>query len=207
LTPDILVPVGNGTYHEIPFDVPIAYGISSINTKNSNKISLAIFPSKRGPARSCVISTHPDHEVWQITSGQEMREWFAKTFPRFNFMDDSLVEEDEWERFAQSEGVRFPPCQVCGALYTSNTGTNSGIVLVGDAAHATPPDLAEGVNCALGDVAALDDALAKHKGDVDSALADFERIRLPEVNTCLCGGLFFATLACLRRISNHAPLS
>jgi 2-polyprenyl-6-methoxyphenol hydroxylase-like FAD-dependent oxidoreductase len=115
-----------------------------------------------------------------------MRDWFVSAFPRFNFMDESIVQADEWDRFAESEGTRFPPCQLCPAMYTSNG--QSAIVLVGDAVHSFPPDVGEGINCALGDVAALDDAMENNKDDLEAALEEYERVRLPEVrNPCTIG--------------------
>ena len=108
-----------------------------------------------------------------------MKDWFASGFPRFNFQDESLVQADEWERFARSEGIRFPECKLCPAMYTSNK--DSAVILVRDAVHSFPPDLGEGVNCALADVAALDDALGNNQGNLEGGLEEFERARLPEV--------------------------
>eukprot|EP00277_Geminigera_cryophila_P038693 CAMPEP_0173106988 /NCGR_PEP_ID=MMETSP1102-20130122/41456_1 /TAXON_ID=49646 /ORGANISM="Geminigera sp., Strain Caron Lab Isolate" /LENGTH=223 /DNA_ID=CAMNT_0014004385 /DNA_START=168 /DNA_END=840 /DNA_ORIENTATION=- len=69
-------------------------------------------------------------------------------------------DEEELERFAKSTGGRFPLPQTTkgGAMWT-NKPSNVGVVLLGDALHAFPPDLGQGVNSALKDVSLLGDGL------------------------------------------------
>jgi 2-polyprenyl-6-methoxyphenol hydroxylase-like FAD-dependent oxidoreductase len=79
----------------------------------------------------------------------------------------------------------------CARPCTTSTSKESAVVLLGDAVHANPPDMGEDVNAALGDVAALSDALERNDdnnnaqdGDsrtLDVALEEFESERLPEV--------------------------
>jgi kynurenine 3-monooxygenase len=84
--------------------------------------------------------------------------------PRLDWDDDA-----EWERFATAKGTTFPYCQRSnGGLAvhsesaksnTNNSNNDWGVVLVGDAAHAFPPDIGQGINAGLQDVVALDRAL------------------------------------------------
>jgi kynurenine 3-monooxygenase len=74
------------------------------------------------------------------------------------------VDDVEWERFAKAKGTTFPYCQRSNGglavhLSKDSTSTTCGVVLVGDAAHAFPPDIGQGINAGLQDVVALDRAL------------------------------------------------
>ena len=59
-------------------------------------------------------------------------------------------------------------------------GTITSCVLLGDAAHAFPPDLGLGVNSALEDVYLLGQELAMSEGALSAAAARYESARLPE---------------------------
>jgi len=87
-----------------------------------------------------------------------MKSYFQKAYPRFDF--DKLISDGEWDRFAKAQGTRFPHCQRTEGLaaWDKSTGT-CGVALVGDACHAFPPDIGQGVNAGLMDVVALDRAL------------------------------------------------
>ena len=52
--------------------------------------------------------------------------------------------------------------------------------MIGDAIHAFPPDLGQGVNSGLQDVAVLRDALSE-SADLHTALEHFQTKRLPNV--------------------------
>ena len=71
----------------------------------------------------------------------------------------------------QSKGGRFPlPQTTKGGAAWSSSANNVGVVLVGDSLRAFPPDLGQGVNSALKDVALLGDSLRNaSQGASDSA--------------------------------------
>jgi kynurenine 3-monooxygenase len=56
------------------------------------------------------------------------------------------------------------------------------ILLMGDAAHATSPQIGQGMNTALADAAALDKMLDSHKDDLAAALETFSKERVKEGN-------------------------
>ena len=134
------------------------YAIRSIYNGPRNYLSLGLLPMKDNDAvRPTNIVTRPDHEIWKIKDGEGVRQWFQKAYPRMNF--DEMISEEEWERFAKAEGTRFPSCQYSPGMGVSNDDGTCGIALVGDAIHAFPPDIGQGVNAGLADVVALDLAL------------------------------------------------
>ena len=147
------VPVGDGTMFEIPFDTQTFYSIRSKYTSPKQAISLGLLPSRKAPVRTFNVIRLPNHEIWGIKDGNALRAWFAKAFPRFDFSaESSLVEKEEFERFATTEGLQLPPCQYSPELYAVSNNLQAAVILVGDAVHTFPPDLGEGVNSGLEDV-------------------------------------------------------
>jgi kynurenine 3-monooxygenase len=187
LEPNFSIPVGNGTTTKFDVGSTANYQIRSVNKGPRNRIVLTILPVRNATAvRPCAICTLPNHEIWHIDNGPNMKAWFVRAFPRFSFdgSEGSLVAEDEWERFAASRGTKFPPCQFSPSLHVSSEDGKCGIVLVGDAIHCFPPDIGQGVNAALGDIAVLDDALSE-KESMGDALKEYEQQRGPETRALI----------------------
>jgi kynurenine 3-monooxygenase len=59
------------------------------------------------------------------------------------------------------------------------------ILLMDDAAHATSPQIGQGMNTALTDAAALDKMLDSHKDNLVAALETFSKERMKEGNTLI----------------------
>ncbi|KAL3911411.1 MAG: hypothetical protein SGARI_001659, partial [Bacillariaceae sp.] len=179
---DTKVPVGDGTDYEIPFGVQTFHTIRSRHAKDPKKfISLGLLPSKKAPTRTFNVIRDDSHEIWSIRDGKELREWFADSFPRFDFSSDSsLVAQSEFDRFASVDGLRLPLCQRSPEQYVASSDSKSAVVLVGDAVHCFPPDLGEGVNSGLEDVLALDQALEEHPDNVGDMARAFAKERGPE---------------------------
>ena len=136
------------------------YAFRSVNTGPRDYLSLGLLPMKDNNAvRPTNIVTRPDHEVWEIKDGASMQAYFQKAFPRFNFSKGGMISDEEFERFAKAEGTRFPPCQFSEGLAVWDESGTCGVALVGDAIHAFSPDIGQGVNAGLVDVACLDRAL------------------------------------------------
>lgn len=150
-------------------------------------LSLGCLPSKSsGDVRPANCITRPNHILWTMREGSEVKSWFIKNFPRVDL--EALITDDEWERFAQADGLVFPPCQYCPGLQVSNENGKCGIVLLGDAAHSFSPDIGQGINAGFLDVVQLDEILKKSKAmnqsnrnNLDSVLKAYERVRAPEV--------------------------
>ena len=134
--------------------------------------------------RTANIICVPEHRIWQpeMQSKENVRSFLQESFPQVDLSD--LVTEEEIDRFAKSSGGVFPDPQCCNAMYyvpaTSDTVGGSAVVLAGDAVHAFPPDLGQGVNSALEDVYQLHRCLNANPSNISQALASYEKNRLPE---------------------------
>jgi kynurenine 3-monooxygenase len=83
------------------------------------------------------VIARPNHDVWKINDPDELREWFQKAFPRMNFSkENGVLPKEEWERFINEDGTRFPHCQYTNGVALNSIDKKSAVVLVGDALHS-----------------------------------------------------------------------
>jgi kynurenine 3-monooxygenase len=178
-------------------DSETIYAIRSVNTKPLNYISLGLLPVKDPTmVRPTNVITRKNHELWKLKDGMETKQWFQKAFPRLDF--NSLIDDKEWERFSAALGTTFPNCQYCAGMQVTHPSGNSGVVLVGDAIHAFPPDIGQGINAGLADVEALDRALSgkdivtgnEHKSEkkpknLAQSLKAYHKARDPEIKALI----------------------
>ena len=137
-----------------------AYVIRSIN-KGRRRMSLGLLPVKDpNQIRPVNLNTRYNHKVWSITDGPTMKAFFQTSFPRIVW-DEIITNDAEWDRFATATGTTFPiPQYSPGTVLSSpHHPQDVGIVLVGDACHAFPPDIGQGINAGLSDVLVLDRCL------------------------------------------------
>lgn len=192
------IPVGDGTF--VDTESTYTYAFPSLNQTSKNALSLTLLPIRDPTAkRPVAVATAPSHDLWQLRTGPELKAWMTQSFPRLfattgdESMNNTLVTDEEWDRFAKSEGSRFPHCQYCAGLAIASlpdpdkSSPVSGIALIGDTIHAFPPDMGQGVNMALGDVAVLDDCLAESSTKTENnevclntALTEYQRRREAE---------------------------
>ena len=171
------------------------YAIRSVNTGPKDYVSLGLLPNKdANMVRPTNVITRPNHDVWKLKGGDEIKLWFKKAFPRLEL--DSLVDDKEWQRFATAKGTSFPKCQYCVGMQVTHPSGETGVVLVGDAIHAFPPDIGQGINAGLMDVESLDRSLQGKdiiSGDqqedkpsnLAQALETYERVRAPEIKSLI----------------------
>lgn len=153
--PNFTIP--NGT-ESVPTESEAIYVFRGKKDGPRTRLSLGFLPVKDpNLVRPANTNTRYNHVLWSLKNGSSMKQYFEENFPRLNW--DDYVSEEEWERFAQANGTSFPFCQYStGAAVWSPAG-DAGVVLVGDACHAFPPDIGQGINAGLQDVVALDQSL------------------------------------------------
>ena len=149
-------------------------------------LRLGLLPSKDPSVpRTANVIKPPSHPIWKLKTAAELRSYLGDAFPQIADLD-AFLSDEEAENFvdgARPPG-RFPPPQFVRRVTGASGGT--GVALLGDAIHAFPPDLGQGVNSALDDVGALVSAMEGEGavgGDADAklpaALDRFQRERAP----------------------------
>ena len=151
---------------------------------------LGLLPLKmNGIPRTANIIARSTAPIFMLNTGSELIEYLKSEFPQCDI--DRMIALEEAERFAKSPGGIFPKSQYClesqvtlgdggggnGVVNKQGQGNGGGIVLLGDALHAFPPDLGAGVNIAFLDVLNLLDALDECNGDWSRALPLYEASR------------------------------
>lgn len=153
--------------------------------------SLPVLESNTIRPVNCI--TRPNHVLWTMMDGAEVKAWFKVNYPRLDL--DGLISNEEWERFAKASGLTFPPCQYSPGLQVSSESDDCGVVLLGDAAHAFSPDIGQGINAGLMDTVRFNEILATTGDSKDSteskklslgaALKEYERIQAPETRALI----------------------
>ena len=94
---------------------------SFIRGKN---IGFTIFTNTDNAARSAVFVRMPNHPIWSIKTGKEMKEYLAKNVPQMNF--DTLTTDAEMEEFATATPGAFPRPQYVRGLQETYEHTANG---------------------------------------------------------------------------------
>ncbi|MEL7188927.1 MAG: NAD(P)/FAD-dependent oxidoreductase [Pseudomonadota bacterium] len=137
-------------------DKALAYVFPSAFTDFKRMGSLFAFPvAGQNQPRSLNIIREKDHHIWTIEDAESLLEFLEQSYPQLDIR--SLVPLSEAEDFVSLRPGQFPEPQ-----YAANISVDLGqgekqtkLLLIGDAAHAFPPDLGLGVNSALEDLELL----------------------------------------------------
>eukprot|EP00873_Tetraselmis_striata_P013052 jgi/Tetstr1/433316/TSEL_022603.t1 len=118
-----------------------------------------------------------------FADGADLRSYLEGNFPTIDW--SSALEDSMADQFASHPGSWFPEVRFLRRLQLPAAAGRGGVALVGDAVHVFPPDLGQGVNAALEDVAELHRALlaagsGKGPDTIAAGLQAYEDARLPD---------------------------
>ncbi|GFH56427.1 hypothetical protein CTEN210_12903 [Chaetoceros tenuissimus] len=169
----------------------------SVTNGPYDRLSVGCLPSKKSiiNIRPGNTITRPNHKLWTIKTGNEMKAWFKEIFPRVDW--EKFVNDEEWERYAKAEGLTFPPCQYSPGLQACKDDGDCGVVLLGDAAHSFSPDIGQGINAGLRDVVQFGELLKESqakKEKLSTLLKAYEKVRAPETKALIRIARFGAPL-------------
>ena len=166
----------------------MAYAIRSTFKGRKKAISLGLLPFKNPhKPRTANIITYPDHQIWQLETKEEVKQFLKQAFPQLPL--EKIISPEEIARFTSSDGGKFPIPQYCSGLYQiwgkpeDNQGT--AVILLGDATHCFPPDIGQGVNSALEDVYQIHEILAATQDNLSQALPRYESLRKPDIKALI----------------------
>ncbi|KAG8460731.1 hypothetical protein KFE25_010786 [Diacronema lutheri] len=140
----------------------VAYSIRSAHSAR-RPVRAGLLPLRTDEAgRTANFITAHDHPLWEQRTPEQIDAYLRDTFPHVP-LDAAHIGAAELARFARSAGGHFPQPQHCTDAALVPTGAaGCAAVLAGDALHAFPPDLGQGVNAGLQDVGALAAQLDAH---------------------------------------------
>jgi 2-polyprenyl-6-methoxyphenol hydroxylase-like FAD-dependent oxidoreductase len=159
-------------------DHRMAYLLASPAKPRDAALQLAAFPvSNNQEPRSANIIRPADHPIWTLKTAESLYTFLEKSFPQLDIR--AVISADQADAFVRIEPGRFPVPQYARHLHQSLGASTMQVLLIGDAAHAFPPDLGMGVNSALEDLFHLAGHL-ETTPDLAAACAAYEAQRLPQ---------------------------
>lgn len=161
-------------------DHEMTYIATSRHTDPQKDVGLFSFPVANAEhPRTVNIIREADHVAWGFTEPEELLDYLEDAFPQLDIRN--LISEDEARDFVSLRPGRFPQPQYSRHLHAKigNADDPCDLVLIGDAAHAFPPDLGMGVNSALEDIEKFGEFLDR-QDDHSAAAAAFAKARQPD---------------------------
>lgn len=161
-------------------DNRMSYIIPARHKSRRKQCALFAFPVvDPSHPRSVNLIREADHELWSLRTGEELLAWMEDAFPQLDVR--GLVSRQEADDFVTLDAGAFPAPQYARNLNVAlgPDGARTQALLIGDSAHAFPPDLGLGVNAALQDLDVLSQHLDK-AATLEDAVEGYARERLPE---------------------------
>ncbi|MEM7569844.1 MAG: NAD(P)/FAD-dependent oxidoreductase [Pseudomonadota bacterium] len=155
-------------------DHKMAYAFLARHTEPDKAMAMVAYPvSSPDEPRTVNIIRLPGHHIWTIKDADALFAFLEDAFPQMPIRD--VLTQQEAEDFISIEAPKFPAPQYTKMTYAS-LGKGQGVpaLLIGDAAHAFPPDLGLGVNTAMEDVWRLSEFLERSGDDPAAAGQAFD---------------------------------
>lgn len=148
-----------------------------------SQMQFTFFPVGNDPnlPRIASLATYPDSPVWKTNNADEAYHVLQDFFPQVNMR--ALVNPKEMAAFAANKPSHFPCIQRSESM-AGWCGENVGVVLLGDAMKCFPPDLAQGLNSSLEDVAVFVEAVA-NATSVKEAVQLYEERRNGDISALM----------------------
>jgi kynurenine 3-monooxygenase len=152
----------------------MAYAFISQNTNPEDATALVAYPvASSDEPRTVNIIRLTNHVIWGLETPEEVLDFLEEAFPQLPVRN--VISQREAEDFVAFKATTFPVPQYTRQCF-AQIGSGDGIpaLLLGDAAHAFPPDLGLGVNTALEDVFILNRYLDETGDDPCAASRAFD---------------------------------
>lgn len=125
-----------------------------------------------------LIAAKPNHHLWRLENTEQAYAFFEENFPQASIR--KIICEEHMDKFLHSSPSTFCPITRRDSLaFYVGEKKNGGVLIMGDCAHSFPPDIGQGVNAALEDVAVLGKLLdhCEEKATLNQILAAYEKER------------------------------
>lgn len=175
--------------HLLPKGVPVDFGSTHWVSIKGNYFRMAILPMLRttrdtnGGLLATVVGKW-DHDIWNIQEDECMDEayaYFESNFEQLNNIRE-YISVESMRDFITGKFNTFPlikqPKSLCGTF--GSQGNKGAVIILGDAAHSVPPDMGQGLNASLEDVATLQKCLQR-ASDVEQVAWMYQKERAADV--------------------------
>ncbi len=164
--------------------VPIEYVPSRVGPGGSVAIERSDYFAWYGPNGQVICYPIGDGSMLNIFAGRISREWTEESWSLPSSRQELLAAYQGWNEALLGIFAKVEQCFKWGIFDRDprTQWTRGRVTLLGDAAHPTMPNLAQGANMAIEDGYVLARNLAHHGRDIDTALARYVAERQPRTS-------------------------